>query len=88
MRKKGSISLEVVIVAILSLLVLVVLTVIFANRMGLFTSGLKSCDTVCTKSTQECLDQGYDLAAYYGNCKDDTGNEIKENAYCCKGTKS
>lgn len=85
MDKKGSMSLEVVIIAILALLVLIVLTVIFANKMGWFGAGMKHCDTICTSSTQACNDAGYDLAEYKGTCKDVTGNEIKQDAYCCKG---
>ncbi|MCB9358630.1 hypothetical protein H6503_01740 [Candidatus Woesearchaeota archaeon] len=84
-NKKGDLSLTTVVVAAVSLLVLIVLTVIFAQRMGIFGDGLRHCDTICTESTQQCQDAGYDLAAYYGNCKDVQGNQIKENAYCCKG---
>ena len=84
-KKAEGLSLSTVVIAALVLLVLVVLTVVFSTRMGIFSSGLRHCDTLCTTSTNECNNQGYELAAYYGSCKDISGNEIRENAYCCKG---
>jgi len=83
MDKKGSLSLQVVVIAALCLLVLIVLSVIFASRIGLFNSGLKHCDNICTESSQECEDAGYEIALYYGKCEDSSGNEITKNAYCC-----
>jgi flagellar basal body-associated protein FliL len=84
-KKADGLSLSTVVIATLVLLVLVVLTVIFSTRMGIFSSGLRHCDTLCTTSTEDCNNQGYSLVAYYGSCKDILGNEITENAYCCKG---
>ncbi|MFT4304313.1 MAG: hypothetical protein ACMXYG_07135 [Candidatus Woesearchaeota archaeon] len=83
-KKGASISLEVVVIAAVALLVLVVLTVVFADRLGIFGDGLRYCDTLCTQSSQECNAQGYELSAYYGKCEDIQGNKITERAYCCK----
>jgi len=88
MKKAQSLSLTTVIVAALALLVLVILTMIFAGRMGTFNQGLKNCDTLCTTSSDSCIEAGYELAGFYGSCKDPSGTEIKEGAYCCKAKSS
>jgi hypothetical protein len=87
-KKAEALSLSTVVIAAVVLLVLVVLTIVFSTRMGIFSSGLRHCDTICTTSTQECDDAGYQIAAFYGSCKDNQGNEIKENSYCCKGKRA
>ena len=84
MDKKGSLSIEVVIIAVLALLVLVVLTVIFAGRMGAWNRGIKHCDTICKETADECTAEGYDLPVFWDSCQDDAGNEFKGNSYCCK----
>jgi len=88
MKKKGELSLSVVVIAAICLVVLVVLSVIFASRMGLFNKGMKHCDTTCVSNAKECENNGYEIALFYGKCQDDTGNEIKENAYCCSEEKA
>ncbi len=82
--KKGNLSLEVVIIATLALLVLVVLTVIFAGRMGMWNSGMKHCDTICKATSDECNDEGYDIPLYWNSCQDDLGSKFDGHAYCCR----
>lgn len=87
-KKAEGLSLSTVAIAAVVLLVLVVLTIIFSTRMGIFGDGLRHCDTLCTLSSSDCNNQGYEFVAYYGSCKDTQGNEISENAYCCKVLRS
>lgn len=84
--KKGDLSLTTVVIAALALLVLVVLTIVFSGRMGMFSSGMRHCDTVCALSSAECTELGYNVPAYYGGCKDTVGNEFRDLAYCCRGS--
>jgi len=83
--KKANLSLQVVVIASILLVVLVVLTIIFAGRMSLWNEGIRHCDTVCKEKAAECQEAGYDeIAIYVSNCKDAEGNVFKSNAYCCK----
>jgi hypothetical protein len=86
--KKGNISLQVVVVAAVCLLVLVILSVIFASRMAGFHEGLRYCDTVCVAKAQECEQEGYSMPLFWSNCEDDQGNKFKDSAYCCSQKKT
>ncbi len=53
MRKKGDISINVIVIAAIALIVLVVLIVIFTSRFGVFTKTVKNCEAqggVCKAS--------------------------------------
>jgi len=85
LKKGQGLSLTTIVIAALALLILVVLTVIFAGRMGLFSKGLGNCDSVCVDSAAACEDAGYTIPAFLGRCEDSSGTVIKENGYCCHG---
>jgi hypothetical protein len=61
MKKAQGISLEVIIIAALGLLVLVVLSIIFAGRSGMFVSQSDKCETkyrgTCVATQDECAGQ-------------------------------
>jgi hypothetical protein len=81
---KANLSLEVVIIAVICLLVLIVLTLIFAGRMGSWNTGMKRCDTICVATAEECTAKGYDMPIYQDSCQDANGGSIKGPAYCCR----
>lgn len=58
MAKKGDLSLNVIVIAILALLVLVVLAMIFTGRLAGFTKDVKSCASLksaaCVTDASEC----------------------------------
>jgi hypothetical protein len=82
--KAQGLSLSTIVIAAVVLLVLVVLSVVFAARMGLWNEGLKHCDTVCKASSDECTTEGYSIPVYVSNCQDNLGNTFDGPAYCCK----
>ena len=51
MRKRGDMSMNIIVIAALALLVLVVLAIIFTSRIGTFGKGVDSCDN----SGGECV---------------------------------
>lgn len=58
-KKAQGISINVVIVAAIALLVLVVLSVIFIGRLGLFSSSVGECENkggVCVLANENCPD--------------------------------
>lgn len=46
MKKKGELSLNIIIVAVIGLLVLVIIAVIFMQRMGAFRRGSSDCSSL------------------------------------------
>lgn len=82
---KADMSLETIVIAAVCLLVLIVLLVIFASRMGLWNSGIKYCDTVCKETSDECTNSYDGLPTAISGCKDKSGFEVKGTGYCCRG---
>ncbi|HLD88765.1 MAG TPA: hypothetical protein VI894_01015 [Candidatus Nanoarchaeia archaeon] len=78
MRKKGDLSINVVVIAAIALIVLVVLIVIFTNRFGVFTKTVKNCETqggVCKAS----CDAGTEGTLLGTDCEQKSGL-----TKCCK----
>lgn len=77
MQKKGDISLQVIIIAILGLLVLVILSVMFITKMGTANQNLDACEAkggACR--VDGCLE--YETRDPFAKCAD-------EATTCCLG---
>lgn len=86
--KKGELSITVVVVAAIALLVLVVLSVIFTTKLGIFTLKSKDCQQVggvCDQGAQCDADLGY-KSHPDAVCFDDNGNPDPSTACCIRIT--
>lgn len=84
-NKKGELSINVIIVAILALLVLVILGTIFAGKLGNFRKNSDTCTTnggSCTDKTVGCQQDQYQKEIT-GNCYQSDGKTIDSNKVCC-----
>lgn len=86
MMKKGQgLSMNVIIIAALALLVLVILSVIFMSRTGVFVRESKS----CVQNGGQCVDISDDCPPGMAvsvlstiKCTDSSGN-VQEDSKCC-----
>ena len=80
--KRGDLSVNIIIVAIIALLVLVIMTVLFSGRMAQWGQQLNSCEDVQGKCDQgfECLEGYTKLPGKY--CYD-ADNKKDPNNICC-----
>ena len=91
MKKAQGLSMNVIIIAALALIVLVILAVIFMNRMGQVVTEADS----CTNNGGRCVADKEDCDGPYENAKplDTRGyicpgrdiNNPSDNEYCCVG---
>jgi uncharacterized protein (UPF0333 family) len=77
-RKKGDISLETIIIAVLALIVLVVLSVIFVSKMREGNTNISGCESKGGKCKVECGPS--EIPTTIGDCSSDAQNSI-----CCLG---
>jgi len=85
-RKAQTLSLSTVVIAALVLLVLVVLSIVFASRMGFWTKSLSNCDTVCVERSADCDDEGYIIPQPIDKC-DDGNTKLEGSGFCCRSKK-
>lgn len=82
-EKKGELSMNVIIIAAIGLLVLVILSVIFLQRMGIFGRGSADCEArggTCNFNANAC---GENQAKIFGGiCYAD--GKPAQGAVCCK----
>lgn len=84
-KKAQSLSVNVIIVAILALLVLVVLGFVFAGKIGDFVKGTKDCLSiggVCNEGTQCNANEGFKETTL-GMCLDQTTGKRMQDRVCC-----
>ena len=80
MKKGISISMELVVIAVICLIVLAVLLYIFSQKAGTFDKGTSSCGGQCVGEDEQCTDpEAFKIA--YSNCGGD-----KNKNYCCLKT--
>ena len=65
MKKKGDISIQVIIVAILALLVLVILSVMFITKTGTWSTQVNSCESKGGTCKASCADSEQNY--FFGN---------------------
>jgi hypothetical protein len=51
--------------------------------MGMFNKSLRHCDTICKQTTQDCINEGYEIPVPWASCEDTQGNKFKGQSYCC-----
>ncbi len=78
-KRKGELSLNIIIVAVIGLLVLVVISVIFMQRMGLFGRGANDCESKGGTCASSCDTSS---ATLFATCYADDGKPTTEK--CCK----
>lgn len=78
-KRKGELSLNIIIIAVIGLLVLVVISVIFMQRMGLFGKGASDCQSKGGTCANSCSEGS---ATLFATCYDAEGKATTEK--CCK----
>ncbi|MBT4540285.1 hypothetical protein HOC35_02120 [Candidatus Woesearchaeota archaeon] len=80
MFKKGDISLNMIIIAIIALLVLVIIAAVFTGRLAMFNVGISDCNSI--KNAQCIFECGDGFVAHpTGKCLDD-GKKVPD-VKCC-----
>ncbi|MBS3119416.1 hypothetical protein J4475_01180 [Candidatus Woesearchaeota archaeon] len=87
-RKGQGLSMQTIVIAILSLLVLVILVLFItgtSSRIFPFITASASCEGrggQCVETSAEC-DSGQQAAFRYGGCGDQNSELNKDKKYCC-----
>jgi len=86
MNKKGELSLQIVVVSILSLLVLVVLIAIFTGNIGPFVGSLKDCAGTYKGSCKLTCDNGEVIVSKPTDCNKQkiVVDGVSKTKICCK----
>ncbi|MBI5391083.1 hypothetical protein HZB02_06365 [Candidatus Woesearchaeota archaeon] len=89
-RKKGELSLEVIVIAAIVLIVLVILVVIFAGKIRIFGTGYSDCaskgghcaETSCSQrgANGQCLCESSEASLTGTSCERD---DLPGNELCC-----
>lgn len=85
MKKAQGISMSVIVIAAIALLVLVILSVVFIGRMGIWGKDVNNCENkggVCAPTCGQDSAQSYPTAYPAWNCEDEGGQAMK----CCIAT--
>ena len=78
-RKAQGLSLNIIIIAAISLLVLVILAIIFIGRMGTTTKGIDACKGICVEDNDACYAKGQYFKPTNELC------ENEDTPVCCIG---
>ena len=79
-KKKGDISIQVIVVAILALLVLVILSVMFISKTSKWSLNVNSCDAKGGKCLASCTDGYQEYTFANGDCEKQTSGARTK---CC-----
>ncbi|MFH1439781.1 MAG: hypothetical protein ABIG89_04390 [Candidatus Woesearchaeota archaeon] len=80
--KKGDISLNMIIIAIIALLVLVIIAAIFTGRLALFNIGVSDCEKVKGAVCDFSCGDGY-VEDKVSSCIDHDTKKVNKDMHCC-----